>query len=300
MVSNPTTPAANDGCIDIASPLTPDDKRAAVPFDTSLLDRLTPTMKKFTLTDKVAVVTGGARGLGFNMCQALAEVGIRGIAIMDLQQEVGEESASELSEQSGVDVRFYRIDVRDAAAVNLAVQNIVEHYGRIDVLINSAGTAQSRIPAENYDIEMFRRQIDVNLTGSFIVAQAVAREMIKGNRGGSIIFIASMSSTIVNYPQEQCCYNATKAGVAHLTKSLAAEWARYNIRVNAISPGYMNTALNRVPGIDYYKNIWIENTPQKRLGNIDEINHLAVYLASDASTFMTGSQLLIDGGFHVY
>ena len=147
---------------------------------------------------------------------------------------------------------------------------------------------------------MFRRLIDINITGTFIVAQAVGQAMIKANTGGSIINIASMSGTVVNYPQEQSCYNASKAGVVQLTKSLAAEWSRHGIRVNSISPGYMDTALNRVPALDAQKRIWIDQTPQKRLGNVDDLNNLAVYLASDGSSFMTGNNCLIDGGYSVW
>jgi NAD(P)-dependent dehydrogenase (short-subunit alcohol dehydrogenase family) len=141
---------------------------------------------------------------------------------------------------------------------------------------------------------MFRRLIDINLTGCFICAQAVGNAMIKSNTGGAMVFIASMSGHIVNWPQQQCAYNASKAGVIMLAKSLAAEWAPYKIRVNSISPGYMDTALNRVPALDAQKKLWIERTPMSRLGGVDELNSLAVFLASDASTFMTGSDLIID------
>lgn len=144
---------------------------------------------------------------------------------------------------------------------------------------------------------MFRRLIDINLTGTFVVNQAIGRAMINHGSGGSIVNIASMSGHIVNYPQQQSCYNASKAGVIMLTKSLAAEWAAHGIRVNSISPGYMDTALNRVPALDAQKVIWRERTPQNRLGNPDELNNVAVFLASDASGFMTGSDLIIDGGY---
>ena len=160
--------------------------------------------------------------------------------------------------------------------------------------------SSSNIKAEVYDHDMFRRLIDINITGTFIVAQAVGQAMIKAKTGGSIINIASMSGTVVNYPQEQSCYNASKAGVVQLTKSLAAEWSRHGIRVNSISPGYMDTALNRVPALDAQKRIWIDQTPQKRLGNVDDLNNLAVYLASDGSGFMTGNNCLIDGGYSVW
>ena len=141
---------------------------------------------------------------------------------------------------------------------------------------------------------MFRRLIDINVTGAFLVAQACGKQMIKQGSGGSIIFIASMSGSIVNYPQGQCCYNASKAAVVQLGKSLAAEWAPHNIRVNMISPGYMDTALNRVPALEAQKKIWTSMTPQNRLGNVDELNNLAVFLASDASSLMTGANCIID------
>ncbi len=136
--------------------------------------------------------------------------------------------------------------------------------------------------------------IDINVTGAFLVAQACGQQMIKQGTGGSIIFVASMSGSIVNYPQPQCCYNASKAAVIQLTKSLAAEWAQHGIRVNAISPGYMDTALNRVPALEAQKKIWASMTPQGRLGNVDELNNLAVFLASDASSLMTGANCIID------
>jgi NAD(P)-dependent dehydrogenase (short-subunit alcohol dehydrogenase family) len=141
---------------------------------------------------------------------------------------------------------------------------------------------------------MFRRLIDINVTGSFLVAQATARAMMKSGNSGSIVFVASMSARIVNFPQEQSAYNASKAAVIQLGKSLAAEWSQYGIRVNCISPGYMDTAINRVPALDAQKNIWRNLTPQKRLGRVDELNNLAVFLASDASSFMTGADCIID------
>lgn len=157
--------------------------------------------------------------------------------------------------------------------------------------------ASSNIKAEVYPLDKFRNLMEINVTGTFVVSQACAKQMIARGEGGSIINIASMSGSIVNQPQEQCCYNASKAAVKHLTKSLAAEWAKYNIRVNSISPGYMDTALNRVPALDAQKNQWVEFTPMKRLGHVDELNNLAVYLASDGSSFMTGNDCVIDGGY---
>jgi NAD(P)-dependent dehydrogenase (short-subunit alcohol dehydrogenase family) len=147
---------------------------------------------------------------------------------------------------------------------------------------------------------MFRRLIDINLNGSFFLSQAVGKAAIAAHKPLSIILIASMSGTIVNYPQEQSAYNASKAGVVHLGKSLAAEWAKYKIRVNCISPGYMDTALNRVPALDAQKVIWTGMTPQERLGAVNDLNGLAVFLGSDASGFMTGSNVIIDGGYTLW
>ncbi|KZF21077.1 NAD(P)-binding protein [Xylona heveae TC161] len=276
-----------------------DVKIIAQALDKSIAEKLSPTLSKFTLVGKVAAITGGGRGLGYNMAQALSEVGVKAIAILDIQQEVGDAAAAELHEHTGVPVRFYKVDVRDGPAIAEVFSDVVDSFGSIDVVINAAGIADSNIKAEDYDHVMFRRLIDINVTGSFLVAQAAGRAMIKAGTGGSIVNIASMSGSVVNYPQEQCCYNASKAAVIQLTKSLAAEWAQHKIRVNSISPGYMDTALNRVPALDAQKKIWKSLTPQRRLGNVDELNNLAVFLASDASTFMTGSNCIIDGGYSV-
>ena len=164
----------------------------------------------------------------------------------------------------------------------------------------NADDASSNIKAETYDVERFRRLLDINVTGTFIVSQACAQRMLASRRPGSIINVASMSATIVNYPQEQSGYNASKAAVVQLSRSLAAEWARHGVRVNCISPGYMDTALNRVPALDAQKTVWVDHTPLKRLGAVHELNNLAVLLASDASAFMTGSDCVIDGGYTLW
>ncbi|KAF2250397.1 NAD(P)-binding protein [Trematosphaeria pertusa] len=283
----------------VVTPPGADVKKRAYPLDESVVERLTPTMKRFCLQERVAVLTGAGRGLGYNMAQALAEAGVRGMAILDLLPE-GEQAARELAEQTGVDVLFYPIDITQELVVQQTVQDIMDHFGRIDILINSAGIADSNMPAETYDMHRFRRLIEINLIGNFAVAQAVGQAMIRTNTHGSIINIASMSGSIVNYPQQQSCYNASKAALIQMTKSLAAEWAQYGIRVNAISPGYMDTALNRVPELEAEKKMWIERTPQRRLGGVDELNNLAVLLASDASAFMTGSDIIIDGGYTLW
>lgn len=270
------------------------------PLANEVYSKMPATMQKMSVKDKVIIITGGARGLGNYMARACAEAGAKAIIIFDANQELGDQAAAELYEASGLPVVFYKVDVRDGSAINTAVANVVDKFGAPDVLVNSAGIADSNIPAETYDPAMFRRLIDINLTGSFLMAQAVGRSMIAAGKPGSIVLVASMSGSVVNYPQEQSCYNASKAGVVQFGKSLAAEWAKYGIRVNCISPGYMDTALNKVPALDAQKKIWKSLTPQNRLGAVDDLNGLCVFLASDASGFMTGSNVLIDGGYTLY
>ncbi|KAF4637197.1 hypothetical protein G7Y89_g869 [Cudoniella acicularis] len=273
-----------------------------VPLSKEVYKSMTPSMQKMTIMDKVVIVTGGARGLGNYMARACIEAGAKTMIIFDANPELGVQAAAELHEATGskIPVEFFAIDVRDAKAIEDAVAVVTEKYGAPDVLINSAGIADSNIPAEKYDHDMWRRLIDINLTGSFLMSQAVGKAMKAANKPGSIVLVASMSGSIVNYPQEQSCYNASKAGVIQFGKSLAAEWSKYNIRVNCISPGYMDTALNNVPALDKQKAIWKSLTPQNRLGAVDDLNGLAVFLASDASAFMTGSNVLIDGGYTLY
>ncbi|KAK5661972.1 hypothetical protein OQA88_10083 [Cercophora sp. LCS_1] len=278
----------------------PEETDEVVPLEEKVFKQMPRTMQKMSVMGKVIIITGGARGLGNHMARACAEAGAKAIAIFDANQDLGDEAAAELHQKTGLPVSFFRVDVRDGNAINAAVQNVVDLYGAPDVLVNSAGIADSNIKAETYDPAMFRRLIDINLTGSFLMSQAVGRAMMAAGKPGSIILVASMSGSIVNYPQEQSCYNASKAGVIQFGKSLAAEWAKYNIRVNCISPGYMDTALNRVPALDAQKKIWKSLTPQERLGAVDDLNGLCVFLASDASSFMTGSNVLIDGGYTLY
>lgn len=282
------------------TPLPSAEDADVVPLTREVYESMPPMMQKMTVMDKVVIVTGGARGLGNHMARACAEAGAKALVIFDANQQLGDESAEELHRKTGLPVTFFKVDVRDGDAINAAVDSVVQMYGAPDVLINSAGIADSNIKAETYDPAMFRRLIDINLTGSFLMSQAVGRSMMAAGKPGSIILVASMSGSIVNYPQEQSCYNASKAGVIQFGKSIAAEWAKYNIRVNTISPGYMDTALNRVPALEAQKKIWCSLTPQARLGEVDDLNGLCVFLASDASSFVTGADYKIDGGYTCY
>ena len=250
----------------------------------------------FRLDGKVAVVTGGARGLGYSMAEGLCSVGLEAVVILDVSTELGLDAAKRLYETYGVKAQFYKTDVRDEVSVGEIMDQVAADFGHIDIVVNSAGVADL-VHADEYPMEKFRRVVDINLNGSFIVTQAAARHMIRQGTGGSVVFIASMSGHIVNWPQPQSAYNASKAGVRHLMKSLAAEWAVHKIRCNSISPGYMDTALNRA-----YKglfNEWKDKTPMGRLGDVDELTCACIYLASSASSFCTGTDVLIDGGYTV-
>lgn len=253
-------------------------------------------MKKFRLDGKVAIVTGGARGLGFSMAEGLCSVGLKGIAILDVQQDLGLDAIEKLHKAYGVQAQFYKADVRDEESVNEIVDRVVHDLGSIDVVVNSAGVADL-VHAAEYPADKFRRVIDINLNGSFLVTQAAARHMIKQGTGGTVVFIASMSGSIVNWPQPQSAYNASKAAVKHLSKSLAAEWAVHNIRCNSISPGYMDTALNRAYNTLFEE--WKDRTPLGRLGDPDELTGACIYLASEASSYVTGSDMVIDGGYTI-
>ncbi|KAL6714533.1 hypothetical protein ACLMJK_007958 [Lecanora helva] len=276
------------------------DDREAQAFNGSIVSKMTPTMRSFTLEGKVAVVTGGARSLGWNMSQALAEAGAKAVALLDVRQDLGEQAAAELHRTTGIPVQFYKIDVREERDVAEAMNKINQDLGSVDIVINSAGVVDSNIKAEIYPPPQFRHLLDINLTGSFLVSQAAATHMIRAQTGGSIIFLSSIAGSRVLHPQQQCAYNASKAAVTQLAKSLAAEWAQHGIRVNTIAPGYMDTALNREALLEGEKNHWRAMTPMGRLGRPDELNGLAVFLASEASRFVTGAHVYADGGYACY
>ncbi|KAG9252474.1 uncharacterized protein F5Z01DRAFT_230409 [Emericellopsis atlantica] len=291
---------AHNSTVPFESPQPPLEHDVVQPLSKRVHEAMPHTLRNMTVYGQTIIITGGARGLGNHMARACAEAGAKNIVIFDANQELGDQAAAELHDKSGLPVSFFKVDVRDGAAINAAVESVVDLYGCPDSLVNAAGIADSNIKAETYDPAMFRRLIDINLTGTFLMTQAIGRAMMAAGKPGSLILIASMSGSVVNYPQEQSCYNASKAGVIQYAKSIAAEWAKHDIRVNCISPGYMDTALNRVPALEAQKKIWKSLTPQNRLGGVDELNGLCVFLASDASRFMTGSNILIDGGYSCY
>jgi NAD(P)-dependent dehydrogenase (short-subunit alcohol dehydrogenase family) len=250
--------------------------------------------KLFELSGQKAMLTGAGGGIGRELSLALAEMGAD-VALVDIEQEKMKKVAEELRSYGGK-VMVCKADVSKAKEVEDMVAKVLSEWGRIDILVNCAGIPQWA-PAEEMKEDDWDRVIDVNLKSAFLCSKAVARNMI-ANRRGKIINIASMSGTIVNRPQQQVAYNVSKAGMIMLTRSLAAEWAKYNINVNSISPGYMVTELTKA--VAEYHDGWRKLTPMERIGEPSELKGAVVYLASEASRFMTGHDLIIDGGYTVW
>ena len=253
-------------------------------------------LDKFSLEGQIGIVTGGGQGLGKAFCLAFAEAGAD-VVIAEFNTETGPQTAKEV-EALGRRSLFIETDVTNKASVEAMVAKTVEEFGRIDFIMNNAGIVVWK-EAEDVPEDDWLSVINVNLNGVFYCCQAAAKQMIKQG-GGRIINIGSMSGLIVNQPQNQASYNTSKAAVIHLTKSLATEWAKYNIRVNSISPGYMEGPLAAPLMKDpNYGPKWMDNTPMRRPGKPEELCGVAVLLASEASTFMTGSNVVIDGGYTV-
>ena len=251
-------------------------------------------LDKFSLAGKVAIVTGGGQGLGKVFCHAFAEAGAD-LVVAELNPETGPQVEEEMKAK-GRRALFVQTDVTDSDSVDEMVQRAVVDMGQVDVLMNNAGIVKWG-EAENVTDEDWLAVVDVNLNGLFYCARAVGKHMV-AHRAGSIVNIASMSGIICNRPQPQASYNCTKAAVMHLTKSLAVEWAPHGIRVNAMSPGYMGTAMAKPFFEDpQYGGVWIDMIPMKRPGEPEELGPVAVFLASDASSYMTGHTLVIDGGY---
>jgi NAD(P)-dependent dehydrogenase (short-subunit alcohol dehydrogenase family) len=247
------------------------------------------------LTSRVALVTGGGRGIGLACAEALSEAGAR-VIIADRDAATAEEGRAALRAKN-FDVEVVVMDVTDSRCVTQAADALVSRHGRIDILVNNAGIARSETPAEAVTDEHWLNVIDVNLNGTFWCCRAFGRHMLKA-KSGAVVNIGSMSGFIVNKPQEQCYYNASKAAVHHLTKSLAAEWGARGVRVNAVAPTYIATPLNEfVKSNPAMYDAWIGGTPMARLGRVEEIASVVLFLASDAASLMTGSIVLADGGY---
>ena len=248
----------------------------------------------FDLKGKTALITGAGRGIGLATGKRFAAAGAD-VIIAEYMVENGEKAAAEI-EAMGRRSMFIKVDVRDSASVNAMAASALEAFPDIDILVCNAGIAQG-IPAEECSDEDWLNMIAVNLNGVFWCCRAIGRHMLE--RGsGAIVNVASMSGMISNTPQPQAHYNAAKAGVILLTKSLAGEWASRGIRVNCVSPGYIGTDMTKpaMENPEWYPT-WLAMTPQRRVGEAEEIAQAIFYLASPGASFTTGANLVVDGGY---
>ena len=255
-------------------------------------------LELFNLNGEKALVTGAASGLGRAMAIALAEAGAD-VAVADMNMDGAEKVVEEIHTR-GRDSFAIKVNVAQSSQVDEMVKKTVDKFGKLDIAINNAGIAAGA-PAEEMSDELWRKIIDVDLTGVFFCARAEAQEMIK-KKNGSIINIASLTGSVINGGViGLSAYASAKAGVKMLTKALATDWAKYNIRVNSISPGVMNTAINAEVLTDKELYDKVRNyTPLRRMGEPHELGGMAVFLASSASSFITGADLFVDGGVSIW
>jgi len=256
-----------------------------------------PILDRFRLEGRVALVTGAGQGIGRAYAHALGEAGAA-VAVVDIVPESAEAVAAELTGK-GIDALAVTTDVTEAAQVQGMIKTIQDRWGRLTIGVNNAGRGLWA-DAETMSLAEWDRVLSLNLRAVFLCAQAEGQVMLEAGYG-KIINTASMSGHIVNTPQNQVAYNTAKAGVLHLTRSLAAEWANRGVRVNSISPGYtrtqlVNDLLKTPEGQDKLPQ-WLALTPLGRLGEVTDLQGAVVYLASAASDFMTGHDMVVDGGY---
>jgi len=254
-------------------------------------------MEKLRLDGRVAVVTGGGRGIGLAIAEALGESGAR-LVLVDRDAGVLEEGRAALAAK-GLETASHVLDVTDARAVGHVAQTIQDAHGGCDVLVANAGVARPSTAAEEISDDDWLGVNDVNYNGVFWCNRAFGRLMLaKGS--GAIVNVGSMSGFIVNRPQGQAHYNASKAAVHHLTKSLAAEWAGRGVRVNAVAPTYIETPMTGSAEAAGWAEGWRRDTPMGRFGQAHEVASVVQFLASDAASLMTGAVLSVDAGFTLW
>ncbi|KAF1966667.1 sorbose reductase SOU1 [Bimuria novae-zelandiae CBS 107.79] len=262
------------------------------------------TLSEFNLDGKVAVVTGASLGLGQQILAAFALSGAHG-AVVDLKESSAKESIETIQKEvkqadlPEPKMRGYECDTSSEEAVKSTWDKIVKDFGKVDILVTNAGITGGA-PAEDYPFEDFKSMISVNLHGTFLFARAAGKYMIDNGVKGKILMVSSMSGSIVNRPQKQAAYNASKAAATHLMKSLAAEWAPHGIRVNAMSPGHIQTTANEGEEMEALSKQWIKDIPLGRIAKPEEFRGTAVYLCSDASSYVTGSEVVVDGGYLIW
>lgn len=243
---------------------------------------------RFDLTGQHALVTGAGRGIGLEIARTLRGAGAA-VTVGEYLEDAGRAAAEELGGN------FVQVDVRDPESAAAMIKE-AEAHAPVDILVNNAGIANN-VAAEDASDDDWLNVINVNLNGVFWCCRAAGKKML-ARGAGNIVNIASMSGIIVNKPQPQAAYNVSKAGVIMLTKSLAAEWAKQGVRVNAVSPGYIGTEMTKAGmSNEDWNRQWLEMTPMGRVGEPADIAHAVLYLASDAARFATGTNLVVDGGY---
>ena len=250
----------------------------------------------FDLKGQVALVTGCSAGLGVQMAKALASQGANIVALARRKERI-DAVAEEIKKTYGVDAIGVQCDITDTDRVNEAVKEVLDHFGRIDILVNNAGTG-AVAPAEDITDEQFANEMNIDLFGSFKVARAVAKQAMTPAKYGRIINIASMYGLVGNKIAGSSPYHAAKGGVVNLTRALASEWGKYNITVNSICPGYFYTDLTvDTLNSDFFQQNAKTMIPLERYGNEGELDSAAIFLASPASSYVTGVNLPVDGGY---
>jgi gluconate 5-dehydrogenase len=250
-------------------------------------------LKWFDLTGQVALVTGGSRGLGWQMASALGEAGAHVVICARKQDELNE--AEQQLKAQGIAVSSMVMDVTDFEALPQRIEQLVQRFGRIDILLNNAGTAWAS-PAETTTNAQWQKVIDLNLNALFYVTREVARQSMLPRQQGVVVNIASIGGLQGNAPDmKTISYNASKGAVLNLTRALASEWGPQGIRVNAICPGFIRTKMSKAL-LDRSESVVLAKTPLRRIGAEDDLNATVVYLASQASRHITGQHIVVDGG----
>jgi NAD(P)-dependent dehydrogenase (short-subunit alcohol dehydrogenase family) len=244
------------------------------------------------LAGKTALVTGASRGIGYGIALILAQHGAR-VAVASLHKEGAIEAAGRISGETGTNCIGFGMDVRSAESVKSGFKELRDRFGGLDILINNAGVANS-IDIADLDEDAWDRVMDTNLKGTYLCCREAVS--LLAEEGASIVNIASISGSMVNVPNYQASYNASKAGVIHFTRSLAVELAPRNVRVNSVSPGYTLTDMNRRPEVQDLIAVWEDRTPMKRMAKVEEIASAALFLVSEMAGFVTGHDLVVDGG----